>query len=82
MDCAQKLNFDNCDRYSAWNSTLVSVESCEMSDSFNSSSDCLSPPAGGAIARKLNFSDASDSPPEESAPVPFSPPYRKVRALR
>lgn len=91
MSCAQKLNFDACDgdREYTWNhNTDLSTESSgyDMSDSLNSSNDCLSPVKGPPHPRKLDFSqdEDADTPPNAS-PVKnsgLSPPYKRVRALR
>lgn len=68
------------------NSTELSVEfsGLETSDSFNIFSDNLSPiPA--IVPRKLDFSHVDDEDglrKATTAPVPMSPPYKRVRALK
>ncbi|CAG9134337.1 unnamed protein product [Plutella xylostella] len=68
------------------NSSELSVETsgCEMSDSFNIFSENLSPiPA--IVPRKLDFTHIDDDDgirDASPAPVPISPPYKRVRALK
>ncbi|KAL4712144.1 hypothetical protein ACJJTC_011005 [Scirpophaga incertulas] len=68
------------------NSSELSVEtSCEMSESFNMFSDNLSPIPASIVPRKLDFSTFDDDDVLRDtvpAPVSFSPPYKRVRALR
>lgn len=69
------------------NSSELSVESSsEMSgDSYNMFSDNLSPIPASILPRKLDFSSLDDDDGIRNAspaPVSFSPPYKRVRALR
>ncbi|CAH0689118.1 unnamed protein product [Chilo suppressalis] len=67
------------------NSSELSVEtSSEMSESFNMFSDNLSPIPASILPRKLDFSSLDDEDGIRNAsPAPtFSPPYKRVRALR
>ncbi|XP_028157981.1 wee1-like protein kinase [Ostrinia furnacalis] len=68
------------------NSSELSVESsCEMSDSYNMFSDNLSPIPASIMPRKLDFSSLDDDDGiRDASPAPpsFSPPYKRVRALR
>jgi hypothetical protein len=69
-----------------FNSSELSVEtSCEMSESFNMFSDNLSPIPASIVPRKLDFTSLDDDDgirDASTAPVTFSPPYKRVRALR
>ncbi|KAL0852213.1 hypothetical protein ABMA28_000432 [Loxostege sticticalis] len=69
------------------NSSELSVESSsEISgDSYNMFSDNLSPIPASILPRKLDFSSLDDDDGIRNAspaPVSFSPPYKRVRALR
>lgn len=69
------------------NSSEMSVEtSCEMSDSFNIFSDNLSPIPASIVPRKLDFSGLDDDECLENPPTisvsSFSPPYKRVKALK
>ncbi|XP_013136408.1 PREDICTED: wee1-like protein kinase 2 [Papilio polytes] len=66
------------------NSSELSVEtSCEMSDSYNSFSENLSPIPASKVPRRLDFNLDDDVIRDEpSAPESPNLPYRRVRALR
>lgn len=59
---------------------LTSSSGCDMSDSFENSMELLSP--NDIVPRKLNFNNNSPEYTGNMNSGPFSPPYKRVRALR
>lgn len=59
---------------------LTSSSGCDMSESFENSLELLSPQV--SVPRKLNFNNNSPGYTGNLNSGPFSPPYKRVRALR